>query len=299
MFQILPANEAHTWIDLEGPSSHDFCQRLFSRDLRALKSGQAVLCCFLSAEGRVQHLFWSLRTDEGMRLLVRSKDAQGLYDSVERYHFGEAFVTQWGEEVRGYWAPMTVGASIDANQSPNAGLIKDGFGQLSDGTFEGVWRGTRFRFENSDGGIRETGDSQAWTRYRIEKLIPSFGEDYDAKTLVFEVGLDEICDSNKGCYVGQEVVERVRSRSGQAARIFVRFEFEGEVHSGDEVFLESGEAVARITTSAEFDKSRERNSKWGALGFVKRSMALGSSGERLGISVRTGSGVRGFIFGGR
>ena len=47
---------------------------------------------------------------------------------------------------------------------------------------------------------------------RLEAGIPWFGIDMDEATLVMEVGLDAAISFNKGCYLGQEVVERVAAR---------------------------------------------------------------------------------------
>ena len=47
---------------------------------------------------------------------------------------------------------------------------------------------------------------------RIEAGIPLYGVDFDEDNLLLEVGLDHSVSFNKGCYLGQEVVERIRSR---------------------------------------------------------------------------------------
>jgi len=50
---------------------------------------------------------------------------------------------------------------------------------------------------------------------RVEAAIPIFGLDYDSKTLAMELGehfIETRIAFDKGCYTGQEVVERIRSR---------------------------------------------------------------------------------------
>jgi glycine cleavage system T protein len=47
---------------------------------------------------------------------------------------------------------------------------------------------------------------------RLEAGIPWYGIDMDEEALVMEVGLDDAISFNKGCYLGQEVVERVAAR---------------------------------------------------------------------------------------
>ncbi|MDQ2986016.1 MAG: hypothetical protein M3R13_04760 [Armatimonadota bacterium] len=50
---------------------------------------------------------------------------------------------------------------------------------------------------------------------RIEAAVPLFGVDYDSKTLAMELGKHFVATRiafGKGCYTGQEIVERIRSR---------------------------------------------------------------------------------------
>jgi glycine cleavage system T protein len=53
---------------------------------------------------------------------------------------------------------------------------------------------------------------EALETLRIEAGIPLYGEDLDEDTLPLEAGLASAMSFTKGCYVGQEVVERTRSR---------------------------------------------------------------------------------------
>ena len=56
---------------------------------------------------------------------------------------------------------------------------------------------------------------------------------------------------NKGCYLGQEIVERIRSR-GNVHRHLRPLELTGPVpESGTEIFLEEPKHAGRITSAAE------------------------------------------------
>jgi folate-binding protein YgfZ len=52
---------------------------------------------------------------------------------------------------------------------------------------------------------------------RLEAGVPWYGRDMDETTLIGEVGLEAAISYQKGCYLGQEVVERVSAR-GQVHR---------------------------------------------------------------------------------
>jgi folate-binding protein YgfZ len=70
-------------------------------------------------------------------------------------------------------------------------------------------------------GARIVG-GEDWDRVRIDLGIPRFGIDLDETTYPQEAGLEELLISfTKGCYLGQEVVVKLRSR-GHASRKLVR-----------------------------------------------------------------------------
>ncbi len=54
---------------------------------------------------------------------------------------------------------------------------------------------------------------EALNSIRLECGIPWFGHDYDDKQIPHEAGVEHShINYEKGCYTGQEIVERVRSR---------------------------------------------------------------------------------------
>ena len=84
---------------------------------------------------------------------------------------------------------------------------------------------------------------------RIEAGIPVYGVDMDENNIPIEAGLWDALDFEKGCYVGQEVVARIKWR-GHVNWHLLGLESEGEVapNSGAEIF--SGERkIGRITSS--------------------------------------------------
>ena len=53
---------------------------------------------------------------------------------------------------------------------------------------------------------------EALETLRIEAGIPSYGADLEEDTLPLEADLQNALSFTKGCYIGQEIVERARSR---------------------------------------------------------------------------------------
>ena len=74
-------------------------------------------------------------------------------------------------------------------------------------------------------GARPIGTS-ALNLFRISRGIPQFGEDIRERDLPQETGQTRALNFTKGCYLGQEIVERIRSR-GAVHRQFTAFVVEG------------------------------------------------------------------------
>ena len=85
---------------------------------------------------------------------------------------------------------------------------------------------------------------------RQEASIPWFGYDFDDKVIPHEAGLESSHVSyTKGCYTGQEIVERVRSR-GHVNRRRVGLQFSGAAVPAPGTKLFAGEQEAGFVTSA-------------------------------------------------
>ena len=84
---------------------------------------------------------------------------------------------------------------------------------------------------------------------RIEAGIPRYGVDFTEDNLLLEVGLDHAVSFTKGCYLGQEVVERIRSR-GHVNKKLVGLTLEGqEPASPRDVIVFADKPVGTITSS--------------------------------------------------
>jgi folate-binding protein YgfZ len=68
---------------------------------------------------------------------------------------------------------------------------------------------------------------------RIEAGIPRFGVDMDETNIVTETNLDDAVSYTKGCYVGQEIIVRIKHRGHVAKKLTgLRFETDRPVKSG-------------------------------------------------------------------
>jgi folate-binding protein YgfZ len=86
--------------------------------------------------------------------------------------------------------------------------------------------------------------------FRIAEGIPAYGIDIAEKDLPQETSQMRALHFNKGCYLGQEIVERIRSR-GNVHRHLRPLELTGPVPAtGTELMLEDGKAAGLITSVA-------------------------------------------------
>jgi glycine cleavage system T protein len=116
---------------------------------------------------------------------------------------------------------------------------------------------SRPHFKNVAQQLTEVGKqfSAAWVGeeaqniLRVEAGIPRYGVDFTEDNLLLEVGLDHAVSFTKGCYLGQEVVERIRSR-GHVNKKLVGLSLEGQesANPGD-VILSADKPVGTITSS--------------------------------------------------
>jgi folate-binding protein YgfZ len=116
--------------------------------------------------------------------------------------------------------------------------------------------------------------AEALEMWRVLHGIPNYGQDIRDRDLPQETSQADALNFTKGCYIGQEIVERIRSR-GHVHRQFRGFEFPGEPPS-----LENPEAdrrsAAEITSVVRIPtESGERNI---GLGYVRQEV-LGDADE--------------------
>jgi folate-binding protein YgfZ len=112
--------------------------------------------------------------------------------------------------------------------------------------------------------------------YRVYSGVPRYGVDIrnteTAKDLPQETAQDHALNFNKGCYVGQEIVERIHSR-GQVHRTFLQLALTGSLPEVLPAPLEAnGKVVGEITSAVRVGEAMY------ALGYARRE-ALDSGAE--------------------
>jgi len=109
--------------------------------------------------------------------------------------------------------------------------------------------------------------SAAVDAFRIAEGIPAFGIDMVERDLPQETSQMRALHFSKGCYLGQEIVERIRSR-GNVHRHLRQLELTGSVPAGGTELTAEGDVIAgHITSAAEMKLAS--GSRVFALGMLK------------------------------
>jgi folate-binding protein YgfZ len=97
-------------------------------------------------------------------------------------------------------------------------------------------------------GARPVG-YQALELLRIEAGVPRYGRDMDETNIVTETALDDAVSYTKGCYIGQEIIARIKYRGHVAKKLAgVVFEQAGNIAAGAPIQSADGKEVGRLTS---------------------------------------------------
>jgi folate-binding protein YgfZ len=105
---------------------------------------------------------------------------------------------------------------------------------------------------------------------RVAAGIPRYGQDIRERDLPQETEQQRALHFSKGCYIGQEIVERIRSR-GNVHRKFTGFEVEGALPAVGTKIQADGRDIGEITSVASLPVAGGERSV--ALGYIRRELA--------------------------
>lgn len=85
---------------------------------------------------------------------------------------------------------------------------------------------------------------------RVEAGIARFGIDMDDTNVVPETNLDDAVSFTKGCYVGQEIIVRIKHRGHPAKKLVqLRFETDQQVEAGAVIRSTENQEIGRVTSA--------------------------------------------------
>jgi len=121
---------------------------------------------------------------------------------------------------------------------------EDGFDVLIDSA-----HGAQLRQALDDAGAQLV-NPDVFEVLRIEAGIARFGRDMDETNVVTETNLDDAVSYTKGCYVGQEIIVRIKHRGHVAKKLTgLRFQTGGPIEPGA-IIKSQGKEIGKVTSTA-------------------------------------------------
>lgn len=217
---------------LTGEHRGRFLHRIVSNDVKSLSPGQGTYATLLNAQGRIL-VDLRIYGDEDRIWVDTDADlSEKAITTLKRYIIGDRVEIAPSElyavAVQGPQSRKVLQQIFDSNlaalerEMDHCAVDHEGrparIVRLSSTGEEGyeVWLEAdalvRFWRAVLDRGLASACGSEALESLRIEAGIPRYGQDLAEDTLPLEAGLLNALSFNKGCYIGQEIVERARSR---------------------------------------------------------------------------------------
>lgn len=273
-------------LKLTGPERQSWLQGMVTNEVEKLTSGQGCYAAHLNAQGKVVAQMIVLVAEDEVWLVVERAAAAKLtavFDKLIIMEDVQVCDASDDYEVLGLMGPAAEGILEQwCGQSfPDRTLYRhqrvgDGHVYLADLGYEAIIprdaAGEAVQRFTAAGAVQI--DEDTWNVLRAEAGLPVYGVDIDETTTLPELGQRGI-SYDKGCYIGQEVVARIKY-IGHVNRRFVGFICDGAaVPEARSVVQAQGKDVGYVTTGV-FSPGLNRPI---ALGFVTR--AAGEPGKEV------------------
>jgi aminomethyltransferase len=229
-------------LDVTGEDRVAFLQGQLTQEMRGLAAGEARPVAGLTPKGKLLFVARAVGLPDRIRLLVPAVIRPFVLDHLRKYAvFSKVSVEDRSDEFFriGLYGPQ--GAHL---------ALPDWIERLpAEGEFSAELLAPVARRDELEALLESAGSSgtpeETAEVLRVEAGRPRFGQDMDSANLPDEAGLHGAISTTKGCYVGQEVVARMRTY-GRINRRLVSFRFpEGAIGSG-EVLRPDEETPSRI-----------------------------------------------------
>ena len=291
--------ESAAWMDLSsrgkirvlGEDRARLLHAMTTQDIQSLTPGHGCYAFFLNAQGRILGDVNVFCREDSFLLDTEPETRQKLFDHIDRYIIADDVTL---EDATGEMATIAI-------EGPDAGAILDRLGApVPEADYvTRAWNGMIVARVSSTGaggffiflnpaktgeliaaleaqGIVEATPDDART-VRIEHGRPRYGEEITERYLVQETAQLHAVHFSKGCYLGQEIVERVRSQA-QIHRVLRRVEVDSQEPPAAGSKFKSGEADAGEIASATFSPSL---GKTVAMAYVRTQFAKPGTELRL------------------
>src|ERR1700730_16028408 len=260
-----------------------FLNGQLTNDILSLRPGSAICACALTAKGKLCADLFVAPTKESHFLDAESVLRESLAARLEKYIIADDVTLEDVTDAFGLFHlldPLPAGGGVAPPGSRRWAEEPDTL-LVASNRF-GI-PGIDFWFPANQAAVLQEKlqqspiDSQAAENLRIEQGIARWGKELSEDVIPNEAGLDKrAINYTKGCYLGQEVISRIKSVGHVNRQLCGLLPDDGiALQIGDKLFAE-GESMKEIGYITSIGRSRSQDRAI-ALGYVRRAFAAPGS----------------------
>jgi folate-binding protein YgfZ len=274
-------------ISITGKDRLRWLHNMVTNNVRDLPPNRGVYAFVLNAQGRILGDMYIFNRGDSLLLDTDRKQVEALLTALKRYIIMDQVEMNLAAEIRavGICGPQA------GNVLANGGFASAGLEPLEirpqniSGLDVALVRGPESKpgwyeiwtVESAaplvqqrliEAGAKRVG-AGALELWRVVHGIPQYGQDIRDRDLPPETGQMQALSFTKGCYIGQEIVERIRSR-GQVHRKFTGFAFPEEIPALGK-YESEGRTLAEITSAGRVPT--DEGEKLIGLGYIRLESA--------------------------
>ena len=275
-------------ISLTGRDRVRWLNGMVTNNVRDLQAGHGVYAFVLNAQGQIQGDLYIFNRGESLLIGIERAQVETLLPLLRRYIIMDKV------EVEDLSDKLTVIALAGPKSTDTLGALGLNSADLTplqfaqkqrNGVEITVVRGDNRCAPNYELWVAKDQGESLWNAllatgaqeihddaletFRILCGIPKIGQDIRERTLPQETGQERALSFTKGCYIGQEIVERIRAR-GSVHRALVGFEVDGPAPAAGTKIQYEGKDVGEITSIASAPLKQKRL----AIGYMRKDAML-------------------------
>ncbi len=260
---------------------------MVTNNVRDLAANHGVYCFLLNPQGHILGDMYAFNLGESIQVETDASQSSALIEVFEKY------IIMDDVELTAPVARNAVGVAGPkaAEVLGRAGFSAEGMASLEMRTVIGTefdvtlvrlpYPAPAFEVLVAPGNMAKIWDRltaagatpvgyEALELWRISQGVPRYGQDIRQRDLPQETEQQHALHFTKGCYVGQEIVERIRSR-GQVHRKLAGFVIEGPAPLPGAKISAGGKDVGEITSVASLPSANGKDTTV-ALGYIRREV---------------------------
>jgi folate-binding protein YgfZ len=283
---------------VSGSEAVQFLNGLITNDMKTLAVNSWMTAAFANVQGRLLAVVRVIHRDDGFVIDTESTTRETVAKLLERFtlagdfHVAELSAEMTQMSIQGPAAAEILSAVVSEDLSGlSRSAVANVFWQntpvtiirythtAEDGFDLLLERAAGEKLRNALAGETSLVSDEAFDILRLEAGIPRFGIDMDESNVVTETNLEDAVSFTKGCYVGQEIIVRIKHRGHVAKKLTgIILEKNVTIENGAKILSTDDKDAGRVTSST-FSPRLDRAI---ALGYVKYDYLKAGTSVKMG-----------------